>query len=388
MTQRPASKIWEKGNWNLRCVRIFHETRDVKTFHFVDADQGETQTLFRHKPGQFIVLRLRSDAHALNRSYTVASPPSRPETLQLTIKRDPNGLVSRYMHDHLKVGDVLPVSGPVGEFNSVDINSRRSLLLLSGGSGITPVMSILRYIYDSADTETDVIFLHSSRTPADIIFRNELSTMAAARDNLKIGFICDADAEDGMRSGLFSFALLNEMAPDFLERTVLTCGPKPYMQAIKDMLFMSGFDMKQYHEESFSEASNRRHPENATPDTVGPQTGKGRLPDTIGEAESKLPASDPPIVDSSAAGEQVVNFRISGKSENYKAGETLLAIASRAGIAVPTSCQIGLCGTCMLKILRGEVEMDEDEGLEDEFRAEGYRLSCCGHPKGTLDVEF
>ncbi|MGI9509492.1 MAG: 2Fe-2S iron-sulfur cluster-binding protein [Geminicoccaceae bacterium] len=375
---------WEKGRWALRCIGIFQETHDVKTFHFEHADDDvDKKTLFLHKPGQFITLRLQYGARPISRSYTIASTPSRPMTLALTIKRDPGGLVSRFMHDYLSVGDVISVLGPAGTFNSADIAPRSKLLMLSGGSGITPVMSMLRSIYDTASGAPDVVFLHSARTPADIIFRNELAWMEAGRLNISVLHICAEQAERDMAAGLLDSQILQKHAPDFQERTILTCGPKPYMSAVKTILKDADFDFGHYHEESFGDPSLRANPPDAAPENI--QTVAHPTPSSNG-CEEQSP--DPNAIESSVESTNEVTFVKSDRRIPYRHGDSILEIATRAGIAIPTNCQMGLCGTCKMRLLSGEVDMDEDEGLADEDRDGGYVLTCCGRPKGPVAIDL
>ncbi|MGH1483385.1 MAG: 2Fe-2S iron-sulfur cluster-binding protein [Geminicoccales bacterium] len=375
---------WEKGRWRLRCIGIFHETHDVKTFHFECADDDiDEKTLFLHKPGQFITLQLQSGARPISRSYTIASPPSRPMTLALTIKRDPGGLVSRFMHDHLSVGDVVSAVGPAGTFNSADIAPRSKLLMLSGGSGITPVMSMLRSIYDTAGGAPDVIFLHSARTPADIIFRNELVWMEAERPNIAVFHICEERAERGMPAGLLDAQILENHAPDFLERTILTCGPKPYMNAVNAILKDANFDFGHYYEESFGDSSLRANPPGAAPENIK----SAAHPAPCSEIrEERSPDAD--ALESTVKSSNAVTFVKSDQRIYYRHGESILEIATRAGIAISTNCQMGLCGTCKMRLLSGEVSMDEDEGLADEDRGRGFILTCCGRPKGLVAIDL
>lgn len=377
---------WEKGRWNLRCIGVFDETHNVKSFHFECEDDANKETLFLHKPGQFITLRLQVNGQSISRSYTIASPPSRPMTLALTIKRDPKGLVSRFMHDRLTVGDVISVMGPAGTFNSADIDLKPKLLMLSGGSGITPLMSMLRHLYDTADMAHDLRFLHAARTPGDIIFGNELHWMAQERANITIDYICEREAEPGMESGYLTADRLNAMVPDFLERTILTCGPAPYMAAVKTILEQAGFDFSHYHEESFGDPALRTNPDGATPDAVSliPLVGGPVSAAEAPQAEIGKPTFT--AVGDTAG--NVVMFQKSGLREAYVEGESVLEIATRAGVAIPTNCQMGLCGTCKVIRVDGDIAMDEEEGLSDEDRAEGYVLTCCGRPSGALTVNL
>ncbi|MEL7224644.1 MAG: FHA domain-containing protein, partial [Cyanobacteria bacterium J06576_12] len=177
---QPVSNAWNGGTITARCVQINAETHDVKTFRFV----AEPSILFDFKPGQFVTLTLPithpQTGRSVTRSYSISSSPSRPHTLDITVKRVgpanddlPPGLVSNWLHDHLEVGMTLPMQGPYGDFNCVD-HPAQKLLLISAGSGITPMMSMSQWLSDRA-TDTDITFIHTARTAQDIIFRQRLA---------------------------------------------------------------------------------------------------------------------------------------------------------------------------------------------------------------------
>lgn len=372
---------WPAGRIALECIDIEDETHDVKTFHFrvrTHTQPGEVP-LCLHRPGQFITLRLRHGDVLVPRSYTISSPPSRPLTLCLTIKRDPDGLVSRFMHDRLRIGQVIPANGPSGTFDLVSIAPRPRIVMLSGGSGITPMMSMLRYLHDTRATDHAITFLHSARTPKDIIFRQELGLIARRLD-LTLGFICENGAEDGMDQGYLDRGMLDRHVPDIRDCTVLTCGPAPYMNAVKSMLADLKFDMDHYHDESFGTPSERQNPDGATPESLSVDAVE--LP---GDVPADPPAQSAPAA---TAGPDQITFTVSGKTAAYSAGETILDVATREGIAIPTNCQMGLCGTCKTTCTSGIVEMDDTEGLAPGEQEAGYVLTCCGRPRGPVSIDF
>ncbi|MGH8355314.1 MAG: glycine-betaine demethylase subunit GbcB, partial [Pseudomonas sp.] len=174
------TKTWSNGRHLVRCVKVIQETWDVRTFCFM-ADQP---IMFFFKPGQFVTLELEIDGQPIMRSYTISSSPSVPYSFSLTIKRVPGGKVSNWLHDTLKEGDELPVHGPVGLFNAIDFPADK-VLFLSGGVGITPVMSMSRWFFDT-NGNVDMVFVHSARTPKDIIYHRELRHMASRIENFKL----------------------------------------------------------------------------------------------------------------------------------------------------------------------------------------------------------
>lgn len=242
------TQTWSNGRHEVRCVKVIAETHDVTTFTF-----GMSQpVLFFFKPGQFVTLELEIEGERVMRSYTISSSPSIPYSFSITVKRVEGGKVSNWLHDNLKSGDQIAVHGPVGQFNCMDFPADK-VLLLSGGVGITPVMSMARWWFDT-DSEVDMVFAHSARSPKDIIYALELEYMTTRNDNFQMHLISETTevghAWGGYR-GYLNQHMLGLIAPDFMEREVFYCGPEPYMKAVKTMLQNIGFDMTRYHEESF-----------------------------------------------------------------------------------------------------------------------------------------
>ncbi|SCK29595.1 hybrid-cluster NAD(P)-dependent oxidoreductase [Vogesella sp. LIG4] len=355
------TQTWANGRHLVRCRKIIQETHDVRTFCF----SMQEPVLFFFKPGQFVTLELEIDGQQLMRSYTISSAPSIPYSFSITVKRVPGGVVSNWLHDTMQEGDLLPVHGPVGQFNCIDYPAQK-VLLLSGGVGITPVMSIARWFFDT-NSEVDMVFAHSARTPRDIIYRAELDYMSTRIDNFKLHLICEkteiGQAWSGYR-GYLTQAMLQLIAPDFLEREVFCCGPTPYMRAVRQLLQTAGFDMSRYHEESFG----------ATPEADI----------ALAEEHAAAAQEQPP----KAQGSHCISFANSGKSVQATDSLTLHAAASSAGITIPKACGMGICGTCRVRVLHGETEMNHNGGLTDEEIAEGYVLSCCTRARSDISVAY
>lgn len=357
-----TTQTWSNGRHLVRCVKAIQETWDVRTFCFM-ADQP---MVFFFKPGQFVTLELEIDGQPIMRSYTISSSPSVPYSFSITIKRVPGGKVSNWLHDNLKEGDVLPVHGPVGLFNAIDFPADK-VLFLSGGVGITPVMSMSRWFFDT-NGNVDMVFVHSARTPKDIIYHRELRHMASRIDNFKLHLICEkyeiGETWSGYR-GYLNQKMLELIAPDFMQREVFCCGPTPYMSAVKRLLEANGFDMQRYHEESFG----------ATPPEA--------RADALEHAEQ---AAEADVVD--AADLHQVAFTNTGKSIRVAPGETVHAAAAKLGLHIPKACGMGICGTCKVMKTAGDVTMEHNGGITDEDVAEGYILSCCSVPQGDVAIEY
>jgi glycine betaine catabolism B len=367
-----VQSAWTKGE--LRCVRITDETPDVKTFTFT----APSPTAFSYQPGQFMTLELEINGEPVSRSYSISSPPSRPQTIEITVKRvaaeaphQAPGLVSNWLHDNLKVGDLVEVSGILGKFTCLP-NPAPKLLLISAGSGITPVMSMARWLADTA-TETDIVFIHCARTPRDIIFRQELEMMAARLPNFHLA-ISTTREEAG--SPWFSFtgrltsSMLQVITPDFQERTVYVCGPDGFMQGTRTLLEDLSFPMQNYFQESFG-----------APRKVKAKSAK--------LAEPEKPAQNTPgNAAEHGAAKDCVMFAQSQKEAVFEEVESILELAEQEGIKIRSNCRQGVCGACKKRKVEGEVRYEsEPEALEPDELAAGYILTCVACPIGRVVIE-
>jgi glycine betaine catabolism B len=359
MTRNTAS-FWQNSlpTWNadnpLICSHITDETHDVKSFFF----RPKKPAQFEFLPGQFITLELPIASKIIHRSYTVSSSPARPHSISITVKRQPNGIVSNWLHDHLKIGDQLEVLPIAGDFSCAH-HIADKYLFLSGGSGITPLMSMSRAFYDLAESQ-DIVFVHSARAPEDIIFRKELDLMAFTQPSFRTAFICEkADTSWTQATGYLNIDLLKQIAPDLTQREVFTCGPKPYMAAVRDMLKKTNFDMLHYHEESFNFEELTANPA----ETITVEATK-----TNGTSFS-------------------VELTKSGVNIDCAADQFVLDATKLAGLRLPFACSQGLCGTCKSKLISGKVDMKHGGGIRQREIDQGLFLPCCSKPLSNLVVE-
>jgi len=344
---------------NLVCELVRRETHDVKTFLF----RPDPPSLVRYEPGQFLTLEFEIDGAAINRCYTVSSPPTRPERLCITVKRHTGGRVSNWLHDTMRPGTKVKALPPAGQFSFRRLPGER-YLFLSGGSGITPLMSMSRTLYDLGD-DRDMVFVHSARSPQDIIFKNELSVIASGLPRFQAIFVCEKGAPgyDGM-TGYLDEPKLATLAPDFLQREVFCCGPRAYMEAVRAALIATNFNMAHYHEESFSFAIQ--------------EATKAALPsDGAGDARAN-PAT---------AGQFKITFTRSGRTIDCAPDQFILEAARSAGLRLPFSCAKGLCGTCKSKKLSGDVEMNHAGGIRQREIEAGMILPCCSKPLSDVVIE-
>ncbi|WP_090863801.1 hybrid-cluster NAD(P)-dependent oxidoreductase [Paraburkholderia diazotrophica] len=354
-TWESGGKLWASSEQQtLTCCRVVDETHDVKSFEFRVGDGSPV----RFEPGQFMTVSANVQGQAVERCYTISSPPTRPFLLSITVKRVPGGIMSNWLHDNMRPGSQLRAYGPSGSFTPTTAPAAKSLYL-SAGSGVTPLMSMTRASIDLG-LDRDIVFVHSARTPADIVFRKELQRLAELSPRLRTFFLCEGIGDEAGWSeptGRLSLELLSEWVPDYAEREVFTCGPAGYMTAVRALLHQGGLDPARYHQESFDFAA-----------AVVP--------------EAAAPEND--------AAQETFTVKLSRSSKTFTmcASETVLSAARKAGVAIPSSCSQGICGTCKTKVLEGTVDMNHKGGIRDREVQKGFRLLCCSRPTSDLVLEL
>lgn len=339
----------------LVCCRVLDETHDVRTFVF-SSEEGQP---FSFEPGQFITVSTEVDGQSVSRCYTISSPPTRPYTLSITVKRTPGGVMSNWLHANMIQGRTLSAFGPAGAFTP-SAGPARKALYLSAGSGVTPLMAMTRAAFDLGQ-HRDVVFVHSARTPEDIIFETELDALAQASSAFRVIFVCEAQGEQADWQGpigRLSLGLLRARVPDYREREVFVCGPAGYMDGVRRLLLDGNHDPARYHQESFNFA-----------ETV-----------EVVEAAPEQEASTQTCF--------TVRFARSGATFTMEPSQTVLAAARKAGVPLPSSCSQGICGTCKTTVLEGTVEMKHNGGIRPREIDKGLRLMCCSKPTSDLVLDL
>ncbi|MFC3629719.1 2Fe-2S iron-sulfur cluster-binding protein [Paracoccus angustae] len=350
---------WAAEPWSddelLECAMVVPETADAATFTF----RAPSGAWFDYQPGQFVTLDLPLPSGNVQRTYTISSSPSRPLSISVTVKAQRTSLATRWMLDHLHPGMRIKAYGPSGIFSSHRHPAKKHLFI-SAGSGVTPMMSMTTWAWDSGEMP-DIVFVHAARTPSDIIFRRRLEQFADRVPGLQLRFTVEENdpftAWTGYQ-GRLNQIMLGLMAPDYLEREVFCCGPEPFMQSVRDMLVSLGFDMDHYHQESFG-APIRTEADAPVIEDIAPEEG----------AKAQI------------------TFVGSGVTAPCAETDTVLAVAKRSGLNIPSGCTFGLCGTCRIRKISGEVHMVHNGGISDDDIEEGYILACCSHPLGPIEVE-
>lgn len=313
---RPA---WSLGALQARVVDVIAETHDVRTYMLAPNAHWPG-----HRAGQFVTVEVEIEGVRVQRCYSLSSAPGR-RRVAITVKRVPGGRVSSFLHDHVVRGHVLRLGMPSGDFVYDASAADGRLLLLSGGSGATPVMSILRDLA-RRDAVKDVVFVHAARSRADALFERELAVLADRHPGLRVAFFFDDDARldrDKLRAAV----------PDLAERETMLCGPVGMMEALAPVWTEAGLE-------------RRLKVERFAPKRVAP-------PPTDTPAKVRLALV--------RSGREVQTERV----------ETLLEQLERGGEKPANGCRMGICNTCLCRkqsgvvenIVTGEVSSAPDEDI-------------------------
>ncbi len=346
------------ANWKgqLRVGSIVTETPNVKTFRLLPST-NERFLPFTFIPGQFLNLTFGIGGARMNRSYSISSSPTQREYIDLTVRREPRGAVSRHIVDLLKVGDPIDAGGPVGRFTFTGTEAD-SIVLISAGVGITPMMSIARYLTERS-WPGDIYFVYTCHAPSDFIFADEVSSLQ--RRNPKLHVAVTISKTEGTNwkgdKGRIMKEWLNQSVPDLASRRIHLCGPPTQMDSIRAILG----ELKVPPENLKTEAFGTPKPAPAAPGTT---------------AKPTVPAIGP-----------LVTFSKNGKSAKIHADQTILELSEELGIAIEFSCRVGTCGICKVKMTSGEVDQAVQDALDADDKTNGIILACQAKPKSAVMVE-
>lgn len=361
----------------LKVAQVVRETPSIKTFRLVEPSGAALP--FDYLPGQFMNVEVEPTPGAvLRRAYTIASSPTRQAYAELSIKREAQGQVSQFLHDRVSVGDLLKVGAPYGAFTFTGMDED-SIVLIGGGVGITPLMSVLRYLTDRA-WPGEIYFVYSARSTAEFVFRDELAYLQRRHPNLHVlATMTRSEGTDWMGpEGQITKELVQASIPDIAKRRIHVCGPPPMMNAMKEALAALGVPASRIHTEAFGPASL----------PAGKLAPAPPTPAQAARFGAATPAVLKPVETIVAPAPNTVIFTTSGKSAALPADRTVLEAAESVGVEIPWSCRVGICGTCKVKLRQGSVSMEVEDGLPPEDKAAGLILACqAKSTDGNLQVE-
>ncbi len=326
----------------LRVQAVVEETHDSRSLVF-DVPP-ELAATFAYKPGQFLTLRLPVASHFVPRCYSMSSTPGLDDAPRITVKRVAGGRGSNWVCDHVRAGDILEVQAPAGVFTPR--HWQGDWVLLAGGSGITPILSILRAALQQGSGR--VLLLYANRDERSVIFRDTLNTLARAHPQ-RLQVIHWLDTVQGVPQR----EQIQAMAQGWAAAQAFICGPGPFMDTAVAALQAAGLEDEQVHVERFAS-----------------------LPD---EESTPAPAQTAP---SAAVDEAQIHLRLDGQDHRFSCNgnETLLQAALRHQVQAPYSCRAGLCASCMCQVLQGRVHMRVNDALDQRDLDRGWVLACQAVP--------
>ncbi|WP_405132712.1 2Fe-2S iron-sulfur cluster-binding protein [Nocardia sp. NBC_01388] len=333
------------GIASVRVVRVVRETADAVSIEL--APEAAHAERFSYKPGQFLTLRIPSElTGSVSRCYSLSSAPHEDGPLKVTVKRTVEGYGSNWLCDNATEGMSLQVLPPAGLFTPGSLNT--DLLLFGGGSGITPVLSILKSAL--AQGSGHVTLIYANQHENAVIFRAELAELAAAHPDRLLVLHWLQSVQ-----GLPSVEQLAALAKPWAAREVFVCGPGPFMDAVSAAMTALGADRKRVHIEKFVSLS-----------------GNPFETDAAVDMEAAAEAGDNATAQVELDGE---NHEITWPRQ-----QTLLDVLLAKGLEAPYSCREGACSACVCRVVSGEVTMRRNEVLEDADLEDGYVLACQAVP--------
>ncbi|MEK2604098.1 ferredoxin--NADP reductase [Burkholderia arboris] len=337
----------------LTVAEVIAESDDACSFVF-DVPAG-LRDAFTYRPGQFLTLNVPCADATVARCYSLSSAPGIDAAPKITVKRVRDGRASNWLCDRVKAGDALDVLPPAGVFTPRTLDG--DLLLFAGGSGITPVLSILKSALVRGRGMLTLIY--ANRDERSVIFRDELQQLAQRHPG-RVRVIHWLDSVQGIPQQRH----LEELARPFSQQETFICGPALFMENALAAMLGLGLPRARVHVERFAS-----------------------LPDAPAQADTAAQAAATAASGDGAAIETVLD----GDAFAFDSapGETLLDAMLRAGVPAPNSCRMGQCGACMCRIERGEVVLDSNHVLDDDEIAAGWTLACCARPASdALRVVF
>ncbi|WIM10858.1 ferredoxin--NADP reductase [Enhydrobacter sp.] len=330
----------------LRIAKIVQETADARSFVLeVPSDLADR---FKYRAGQFLTFRVPHDEGAFNRCYSLSSAPETEGHLKVTVKRVAGGKGSNWFNDALQEGGTLEVLPPAGRFVLAD--SGKPLLLFGGGSGITPMMSLIKSALKSGTRR--VRLFYANRDRPSIIFAAELVALLGANAG-RLEVIHHVDAEQGLTTA----GEIVDALKGFEDADAYLCGPGPFMTLVESTLLGAGMPRERVRIERFEASGNDAVP-------VEPQEEGDVIPSEI-----------------------TLHFENKVHKIPYKKGQTVLEAARAAGLNPLSSCEEGFCASCAAKRIKGKIVLAKNDIYTADDLANNWILTCQAHCFGQ-EVEI
>lgn len=353
--------------YKLKVSDVRRETPDAVSVAFEVPVQLAAE--YQYKQGQYLTLKLKHNGEEIRRSYSVCTSPFAEKELRIAIKEVKDGRASTYINRQLKAGDMIEVMTPMGNFHSpLSGANKKHYVLFAGGSGITPMMSILKSVL-YIEKQSTITLIYANRNEESTIFKNEVEQIAAThKDKVQLVFVHDNPVQPAteLYKGILTApkvkAIIEHHVDLKLNNDFFICGPGPMMENVKQVLEELKVAKEKIHIEYFS----------AVVETLA---NAEAYKATGGNIKAKV---------------TVLQYGIENTFDLTTNGNSILDAAIEHGIDAPFSCKGGVCCTCRAKLLEGKVKMDANFALTDLEVEQGYILTCQSHPiteKVVLDYD-
>ncbi len=375
----------------LLVAKIFEETPTVRTLRLTNPAGGKLP--FNFVPGQFLTVTVIPNGAPVTRSYSISSSPTHREYCELTIKKEDHGVVSQYMDKQVHEGESVQFIGPSGRFTFTESDAD-SIVLIAGGVGVTPFMSIIRYLTDHS-WKKDIFLFFTCKNEISIIFRDEIEYLRQNHPNFHVYITLTRPGHKpkaAYHSGRLTKAIIAEHVPDIASRRVHICGPKPMNDAVEQMLDELDVPKENIKLEDFATpvaAPKKAAPTEADqpPTAVPPPTpaaaGPALAEATATSVPDQPPARPPPASDPSIT-TAVATFAKSNKTAILPPDKSVLEASEDIGVNIDYVCRVGVCGVCKVNLLSGAVTMAVQDALTDDDKTKNIILAC--QAKATADV--
>lgn len=433
---------WHPQEFTAECVETIPEAGGLMTFVFRRCDGAP----LAFRAGQYVNIAFPvngEDHEPVDRSYSLSSSPTEPWTFSISVKKDAGGLVSPWVHRNVKPGTVLEMLGPVGAFHLPDADRRARYLLLAAGAGITPIMSMVRTIH-SLPGHADVVVLYHGAEAGGFAFHRELAYIASVDSRIRVFYsLGDRSKPDGWEglTGRLTSAMIDEVAPDANGRQVYACGPEGYLNSATELLKNVGVDDTSIYMEFFSgdrqtlleyaaevalaadiaeeiaeeiadsaedyfesqpaafglyepgyDADGTLEASGLPLEAVDAAATSGSDTNDAGSAASpgagaEAGTPDASTFDTVGTGSLTLSFMRTGINVRIDPTEPILEVAQRAGVRIGANCKEGMCGSCKVVKLSGDIDMNHQGGIRKREIDAGKFLPCCSTAKTDMVID-
>ena len=349
-----APPLTSKWRGQLEIESIVPETPYINTFRLRSPGGGPLP--FTFLPGQFLNVALSIGGARMNRSYSISSSPNERNYVDLSVKREDRGAFSRHIVDLWKTGTAVEAGGPVGKMTFTGAEAE-SVVLISAGIGITPMMSVARYLTENS-WPGDIYFIFTCRNPTDFLFKKALELLTTKNQKLHLVVAMTKPGPDwkGPR-GHITKELLEQNVPGIAAKRIHLCGPPRMMEETKVVLGQLGAALDQVKTEAF------------------------------GAVKPPLAGANDPVKPKTEATGPEVTFSNNHKTAKIYIEQTILELSEELAIGIENSCRVGTCGICKVKMTSGEVDMEVEDALDAEDKANNIILACQAKPKTAVTIE-